>query len=91
MFFISFYLPLSIIINQLERGGTEIPSLYSIWTDGDICLGGSGMQDGGMIGLWKPRGTGTPWFMQFPGIIPAGWEVHECSVYSLYKPLFSHR
>jgi len=48
------------------------------------------MQGGGMIGLWNTRGTGTPWFMQFLGMIPAGWEVHKCSLYSLYKPLFSH-
>jgi len=88
MLFISFEFPLSIIINQ--RGGTEIPSLYSIWKGSHIFLGGSGMQGGVMIGLSNPRGTGTTWFMQFPTMIGAGWEVHECSLYSLYKPLFSH-
>ena len=48
------------------------------------------MQGRGIIGLWNARGTGSPWFMQFPGMISAGWEVHKCSLYSLYKPLFSH-
>jgi len=48
------------------------------------------MESGGIIGLWNTGGTGTPWFMQFPGMIPAGWEVHRCPLYSIYKPLFSH-
>ena len=50
----------------------EIPSLYTIWKGSHICLGGSGIQSSGMIGLWNVRGTGTPWFMQFSGMIPAG-------------------
>jgi len=48
------------------------------------------MPGDGMIRLWNARGTGTPGFMQFPGMIPAGWEVYKRSLYSLYKPLFSH-
>jgi len=48
------------------------------------------MQDGWMIRLWHARGTGTPWFMQFRRMIPAGWGDHECCLYPLYKPLFPH-
>jgi len=48
------------------------------------------MQGRGIIGLWNVRGTGSPWFIKFPGMIPAGWEVHKSPLYSVYIPRFSH-
>ena len=48
--------------------------------------GVSGMEGGGMLGIHTAGGTGTPWLMEIPGMIPACWEVRKCSLYSLYKP-----
>jgi len=43
----------------------------------------------GMLRIQRAKETGTSWFIHNPRMIPAGWEAHKCSLYSLYKPLLS--
>jgi len=41
---------------------------------------------GGMHGILSGQDTGTPWFSDIPGMIPAGWEFTNTLCIFLYKP-----
>ena len=70
--------------NEYHKGGVGNGGRWNVEY---ISQGGvSGMEAGGMFGIHTAKGTGTPWLIRISGMILTGWEVHKCSLYSLYKP-----